>query len=69
MGIKDAGAVDGAVAEGWGGEVVQVGPGLWRVWGRIYYSLAAAKRGKIANARTRKKKKKRVAPRKLNELR
>jgi hypothetical protein len=66
--IEDTGAVGSAVAEGWGGEIVQVGPGTWRVWGRLYYSLGAARRGKIANAHTGKKRK-RVAPRKLNELR
>ena len=68
MDIKDGRTTDSSVAEGWDGEIVQVSPGLWRVWGRLYYSLGAARRGKRANA-PRGKRKKRVAPRKLNESR
>jgi len=60
-------ATNNSLAEGWDGEIVEVGPGLWRVWGRTYYSLGAARRGRIANA-PKGKRKKRVAPRKLNEL-
>lgn len=68
MDIKGGRTTDSSVAEGWDGEIVQVSHGLWRVWGRLYYSLGAARRGKIANA-PKGKRKKRVAPRKLNESR
>lgn len=68
MDSQDGRTTDSSVAKGWDAEIVQVGPGLWRVWGRLYYSLGAARRGRIANA-PKGGRKKRVAPRKLNESR
>lgn len=53
-------------AQGWGGEIVQIGPNLWRVWGREYYTLSAARHGRVAHAPRGKSKKKRVPPRGLN---